>query len=37
MVTVSAVAVEAAVCNDAVGVTATATDVCCTFVDIYAI
>jgi len=37
MVTVSAVAVEAAVYIDAVGVRATSTDVCCTFVDIYAI
>jgi len=37
MVTVSAAAVEAPVCVDAVGERATSGVVCCTFVDIYAI
>jgi len=37
MVTVSADAVKAAVCIDAVGVTAAYTAVRCTFVDVYAI
>jgi len=37
MVTVSAAAVEASVCIDAVGEKATSGVVCCTFVDICAI